>query len=49
MENNMISMCQDCGKCHVCAIVKELGETYISPKLAEKTKQSLCRLYERKK
>lgn len=49
MENDTISMCQGCGKCHECMIVKELGETYISPELAEKTKQSLCRLYERKK
>lgn len=49
MENDMISMCQGCSKYHECAIVKELGETYISPELIEKTKQSLCRLYERKK
>ena len=49
MENDMISMCQGCGKCPECTIVKELGEAYISTELAEKTKQSLCRLYERKK
>lgn len=49
MENDMISMYQGCEKYHACAIVKELGEAHISPELAEKTKQSLCRLYERKK